>query len=233
MTPITSVIFDVDGVLLNSPHEEAWRAALDGIADPSALTTAIYQSEIAGRSRLDGALHALTALGVPNAAALAGRYAEAKQAILAEMIADHRFTVFADGVMFLAALRGMDLRLAAASSSKNANTMLAMIAMPQGGSLRDAFDVNLCGVKEPHGKPAPDIFLAAADAMGVDPVECLVVEDAPAGIAAGRAGRMRTLGVARHDDGELLRAAGAELVVATLSAVATGALAAGRLELAP
>ncbi len=232
MTPITSVIFDVDGVLLNSPHEEAWRAALEGIADPSRLTTALYQSEIAGRPRMDGAERALVALGVKNAAALAGRYAAAKQAILSEMIADHRFTVFADGVMFLAALRGMELRLAAASSSKNANTMLGMIAMPQGGSLRDAFDANLCGMPEPHGKPAPDIFLAAAAALGADPVECLVVEDAPAGIAAGRAGRMRTLGVARHNDGALLLDAGAELVVGSLCKVATGALGAGRLELA-
>ena len=232
MTPISCVIFDVDGVLLDSPHEEAWREALAGFADPALLTTELYQSEIAGRPRLDGAVRVLSALGVPNPGALAGRLADAKQAILAEMIAQRRFTVFADGVMFLAALRGMGLQLAAASSSKNANTMLGMIGMPQGGSMREAFDSNLCGASIAHGKPAPDIFLAAASALGAEPSRCLVVEDAPAGITAGRAGGMRTLGIARHHDGALLRGAGAEIVVTNLSDVATGALANGRLEIA-
>ena len=98
--------------------------------------------------------------------------------------------------------------------------------------MREAFDSNLCGASIAHGKPAPDIFLAAASALGAEPSRCLVVEDAPAGITAGRAGGMRTLGIARHHDGALLRGAGAEIVVTNLSDVATGALANGRLEIA-
>ena len=47
-----------------------------------------------------------------------------------------------------------------------------------------------------HGKPAPDLFLHAAAAMGFAPADCVVVEDAPAGVAAGRAAGMRVLGYA-------------------------------------
>jgi HAD superfamily hydrolase (TIGR01509 family) len=47
-----------------------------------------------------------------------------------------------------------------------------------------------------HGKPAPDLFLHAASAMGHEPADCVVVEDAPAGVAAGRAAGMRVLGYA-------------------------------------
>jgi len=46
------VIFDVDGVIVDSPHERAWREALQGFADPARLTTALYQAHVAGKPRL-------------------------------------------------------------------------------------------------------------------------------------------------------------------------------------
>ena len=61
------------------------------------------------------------------------------------------------------------------------------------------------------------------------PAHCFVVEDAPAGIEAARAGRMAALGVARLGDAARLRAAGADLVVTSLDEVAIDALADGRL----
>ena len=61
-----------------------------------------------------------------------------------------------------------------------------------------------------HGKPAPDLFLYAAARMGATPERCVVVEDAPAGVQAGRAAGMTVLGYAGHTDAALLRAAGAE-----------------------
>jgi hypothetical protein len=66
---LTAAIFDVDGVLLASPHERAWREALVGLANPARFTTAMYQAHVAGKPRLPGALAALQALGVANAAA--------------------------------------------------------------------------------------------------------------------------------------------------------------------
>jgi len=63
---LTAAIFDVDGVLLASPHEQAWREALIGIAEPARFTTAMYQAHVAGKPRLSGARAALEALGVPG-----------------------------------------------------------------------------------------------------------------------------------------------------------------------
>ena len=72
---LTAAIFDVDGVLLASPHEQAWREALIGIAEPARFTTAMYQAHVAGKPRLSGAHAALEALGVPNAERKAVAYA--------------------------------------------------------------------------------------------------------------------------------------------------------------
>jgi len=80
-----------------------------------------------------------------------------------------------------------------------------------------------------NGKPHPDMFLAAAEELGVAPEGAFVVEDATSGIQAAKAGGMAGLGVARFDDEELLAAAGADIVVTTLDAVDVGALQSGRL----
>ena len=83
---LTAGIFDVDGVLLASPHERAWREALEGFADPKRFTTAMYQSQVAGKPRLSGALAALKALGVPDADGKPCIYAESKQKRLEALI---------------------------------------------------------------------------------------------------------------------------------------------------
>lgn len=227
---IAGVIFDIDGVLVDSPHEPAWRQALAGFADPARLTGEIYQAAIAGRPRLDGARAALRSLGVADADLRAPEYAAAKQAILIAMIEAGKFAVYHDALDFLLAAKEAGSRLAAASSSKNANLMLGRIALPDGGTLLDAFDANLCGVEVANGKPAPDLFLAAAAGLGLSPGRCVVVEDAGVGIQAALAGGMRALGIARHGDRALLDAAGAELVVTSLAEVAVDKLKAGRLE---
>ena len=59
---LRAAIFDVDGVLVASPHEQAWREALAGLADPARFTTAFYQANVAGKPRLDGARSALEQL---------------------------------------------------------------------------------------------------------------------------------------------------------------------------
>src|SRR5580704_19786352 len=76
---LAAVIFDVDGVLVDSPHERAWREALQGITDPARLTTEIYQAHVAGKPRLSGARAVLEQLGVPDAAQRTALYAERKQ----------------------------------------------------------------------------------------------------------------------------------------------------------
>ena len=93
---LTAGIFDVDGVLLASPHERAWREALDGFAEPDRFTTAMYQAFVAGKPRLIGARAALEALGVPDAERQAVPYGERKQKRLEALIQDGSVAAFPD-----------------------------------------------------------------------------------------------------------------------------------------
>ena len=221
---LAAAIFDVDGVLVASPHERAWREALRGFADPARFTTEIYQAHVAGKPRHGGARAALQQLGVPDTLERAAAYAERKQQILEALIAAHDFTVFPYALCFAQALAAKGIPLAVASSSKNANQMMALIPLLPDRTLLDLFAVNVCGRDLSHGKPDPEIFLLAAEELKVAPAACVVVEDAPAGIEAARAGGMMALGIARLGDSALLRAAGADLVVTSLDDVDVDAL---------
>ncbi|HET7879895.1 MAG TPA: HAD-IA family hydrolase [Acetobacteraceae bacterium] len=216
---LAAVIFDVDGVLVASPHERAWREALQGIADPARFTTAVYQAHVAGKPRADGALAALEALGVADAAARVAGYAETKQRILEDLIASGDFTVFPDALRLAQALTASGIPIAVASSSKNANQMMRLIDVGPTRTLLDLFTANVCGRDFSRGKPDPEIFLTAAAELTAAPAHCLVVEDAPAGIKAARAGGMMSLGIARLGDEALLQAAAADLVVTSLDQV--------------
>ena len=226
---LRAAIFDVDGVLLASPHERAWREALDGYADPGAFTTAIYQAKVAGKPRLDGARAALEAMGVPGAVAKAGAYAKVKQARLEELIQAGAVKAFPDALRFVQAVHALGWLMAVASSSKNANAMMKPIRLESGAGLLEVFSANVCGRDLQHGKPDPEIFLLAASQLHVAPEYCFVAEDAPAGIEAAIAGGMTGLGVARLGDQALLREAQADLVVTSLDEVDLAALRAGRL----
>jgi beta-phosphoglucomutase-like phosphatase (HAD superfamily) len=226
---LTAAIFDVDGVLLASPHERAWREALQDFADPNRFTSAMYQAHVAGKPRLSGARAALEALGVPDAGRHAVAYAERKQKRLEELIHAGSVAAFPDALRFVQAVGTLGWRMAVASSSKNANGMMQSIRLDSGQSLLNVFSANVCGRDLRQGKPNPEIFLLAAAELHVAPAQCFVVEDAPAGIEATRAGHMTALGVARHSDAALLRAAGADLVVTGLDEIAVDELADGRL----
>src|SRR6185437_8138711 len=96
--PPAAVIFDVDGVLVASPHERAWREALRGITDPARLTTDMYQAHVAGKPRLSGARAALEHLGIPDASERAAAYAARKQQMVEELIEARDFAVFPDAL---------------------------------------------------------------------------------------------------------------------------------------
>ena len=227
--PLSACIFDVDGVLLASPHERAWREALEGFANPALFTTEIYQAFVAGKPRLDGALAALQALGVKDAPGRAVVYAAHKQCCLETLIAAGSVAAFPDALRFVESVISLGWPIAAASSSKNANAMMKQIRLPSGVSLIDALKANVCGRDLHHGKPDPEIFLLAAADLKLEPNHCLVVEDAPAGVKAALAGGMSALGVARLGDAGLLEAAHADLVVPSLDDVDVEQLANGRL----
>lgn len=226
---LAAAIFDVDGVLVASPHERAWREAVAPYADPAAFTTEFYQAYVAGRPRLDGARSALEHLGVADAAKQAPIYAEEKQALIERLISAGEFEAFDDAVRLATALNAAGVHLALASSSKNAAAMLRQLSLPDGRSLFSIFDADLSGRDIPRGKPDPALFLAAAETLNVPPEDCLVIEDAPAGVQAANAGGMASIGIARLGDEQLLHDAGADLVVTSLDQVDVAAAITGTL----
>jgi beta-phosphoglucomutase-like phosphatase (HAD superfamily) len=171
---------------------------------------------------------------VPDAERRAQEYAERKQQVVRELIANGEFSPFADALRFVLAVSGLGLRVAAASSSKNAGLMLRQIRLDAFGAqgpltLQEAFDADISGRDFAHGKPDPEIFTTAAQELGLAAHTCFVVEDAVAGVQAARAGGMAALAVARGHDAQELAASGADLVVSTLDDVDLGALARGTL----
>jgi beta-phosphoglucomutase-like phosphatase (HAD superfamily) len=244
-------IFDVDGVLVDSPHERAWRDALQRLMQlawtdlagqtgyaPEKFTTEVYQAYVAGKQREAGARAALEHFGIPDPDGTRVReYAEVKQADLVALIERGEFLAFDDALRFLLDLKVAGVNLGAASSSKNANTFLRKVPLAQfaerypflapGSTLLDLFDANVCGRDFARGKPDPEIFLTAAAELGLPPADCFVVEDAQSGVQAAKAGGMACVGVARLGDEALLRAAGADWVVASLDELPAREILAG------
>jgi HAD superfamily hydrolase (TIGR01509 family) len=226
---LSAVIFDVDGVLLASPHEHAWRDALENAADRTRFTTDMYQSQVAGKPRLAGALAGLLALRLSHTAADAEKYAERKQRRLEELIRQGAVSAFPDALRFVRAINRLRWPMAVASSSKNANEMMKRIPLDAFHTLLNVFESNVCGRDLKQGKPNPEIFLLAAEELPMAAASCLVVEDAPAGIEAACAAGMTALGVARLNDAQPLWDAGARLVVTSLDWVSIPELAIGKL----
>jgi beta-phosphoglucomutase len=249
-------IFDVDGVLVDSPHEAAWREALrelmesewsdisgDTTWSAEAFTPDVYQKVMSGKPRMAGARAALEYFEVPDAETRAEAYGERKQTMVIELIEAGEFAAYPDALRFIIAVKDAGLRVAAASSSKNAGLFLREIrldtfaedngitseSLRPGLTLLEYFDADVSGRDFEEGKPHPDMFLAAAEELGIPPEHNFVIEDADAGVQAAKAGNMAALGLARADDEELLAAADADLVVTSLDDVDLAALVDGRL----
>jgi len=249
-------IFDVDGVLVDSPHEKAWREALRELMEtdwsglrrrttwtPDAFTALVYQQHVSGKPRMTGARSALEHFGVPDVDNYVGTYALRKQDMIERLLAAGDFTAYPDALRFIIGAKDAGLIVAAASSSRNAAQFLARVELGEFArvqrisspsvrpdmSLLELFDVDVSGRDFARGKPDPEMFLTAALELGVDPTEAVVVEDAAVGVQAAKAGGMAAIGIARADDADLLASAGADLVVTSLDDVDSPALVRGRL----
>jgi beta-phosphoglucomutase len=252
-------IFDIDGVLVDSPHETAWRESLRELMDdkwrdirertawsPEAFTRLVYETHVSGKPRMSGARAVLEYFDVPDddEESRVAEYADRKQAMVVQLIEAGDFEVYPDALRFIIWAKDVGVRVAAASSSKNANLLLHKIRLDHfareqgipspsvrpGVTLLNLFDVDVSGRDFARGKPFPEMFLAAAAGLGVAPAAAVVLEDAAAGIEAAKAGGMTAIGIARAGDAALLDEAGADVVVTSLDEVDRRALAAGRLE---
>lgn len=251
-----AAIFDVDGVLVDSPHEAAWRDTFAELmasewADirdqttwtPEAFNAQVYQQVLSGKPRMEGAMAALEHFGVPEPETRVDAYATLKQEMVVELIEAGKFSAYDDALRFLLAMKDSGVLVAAASSSRNAGLFLRQIRldefaasegleydwMQDGLTLLESFDVDISGRHFERGKPHPEIFLTAASELGVDPRAAFVIEDAESGVQAAKAGKFAALGLARHDDEALLEDAGADIVVSSLDDVDLSGVAQGRL----
>jgi HAD superfamily hydrolase (TIGR01509 family) len=199
------VIFDMDGVLIDSGahHREAWRALLDELGvvparpDYWRLTIGRPANEAVG-----------LLLGRPLSWAEAMRLADRKH--------DHYRRLACNG---LPAVRGVTAfldevatasipRAVATSASRgDVDRLLGRLG------LRALFDAVVTAEDVRLGKPDPEVYLLAAEGIGVPPGECLVFEDSVVGVQAARRACMRVIGVATAHTGDELRAAGAASVI--------------------
>jgi beta-phosphoglucomutase len=249
-------IFDIDGVVVDSPHERAWRDSLRELMEgdwrairgqtswsPERFTRQVYEQVMSGKPRMSGARAALDYFEVPDADKRVDAFADRKQRMVVELIEAGEFQAYPDALRFLLAVRASGVRVAAASSSKNAKLFLRQIRLDTfaqeqglsydfitpGLSLLAFFDADVSGRDFARGKPDPEIFLTAAAELGTAPDVSFVVEDAVSGIQAAKAGNTAALGVARAGDSEALTKADADLVVTSLDEVDVGRLATGVL----
>ena len=193
MTPAprpAALILDLDGVVTDtaSHHEVAWRSMLEAHGVP--FRAAAYD-RTRGRSRSDSLRELLGEHEVDDAtfeAMLAEKNARYLEALEGLSLRD----VLPGVIDLLLAAEARHWKVAIGSSSRNAAMVLDRIGVT------DLFDAVADGTTgEP--KPAPDIFLAAARMIDVDPSACVVIEDAASGVDAGIAAGMRVIGVGPAD----------------------------------
>ena len=211
---------------------------------PEAFTSRVYEEQMSGKPRLSGARAALAYFHVPDDdGKRLAEFADRKQAMVVRLIEAGDFTAYPDALRFIIAVKDAGIKVAAASSSKNAGLFLRQIRLDSfarehgivsaslrpGLTLLEFFDADVSGRDFAHGKPHPEMFLTAAHELGASAEDSIVMEDASAGVQAAKAGGMAAIGIARANDTELLAAAHADIVVTTLDDVDLTELANGRL----
>lgn len=186
---IEAVIFDLDGVICHTDqyHYQAWKTIADRLSIPFDER---INARMRGVSRLESLEILLEQSGKNFSQEEKERLAEEKnriyQAFLRKMTpADLERKTF----RALNTLREMNLKLAIGSSSRNTALILHRLG------LDGFFDAVADGTQIKHSKPDPEVFLLAASLLGVQPSRALVVEDAPAGIQAAKAGGFLAAGL--------------------------------------
>jgi beta-phosphoglucomutase family hydrolase len=234
---IRACLFDLDGVLTDtaSIHAAAWKEMFDaylaeraGTGDAEVVpfdAVRDYEEFIDGKERFEGVRSFLAsrAIELPEGsrddapeAETVGGLGNRKNALVLAAIHAGRVRVYDGSVRFVEAVRDAGLRRAVVSASANCAEVL------DAAGIADLVEVRVDGVvAEREGlrsKPAPDMFLTAAERLGVHPAESAVFEDALAGVAAGRAGGFGlVVGVDRTGHADALLAHGAGVVVSDLA----------------
>ncbi len=195
-----AVLFDLDGVLLDSerPGLALLAAQLEnaGVAFEAAELRAVC-----GRPR--DVLHEFVAERLVPLGLDADEFVIDYDARKSDLIARGEIRPFPGALALLSGLRRAGRRLALATSTERPRVVVRLA----GTGLLEAFDATVTGDEVVRGKPAPDIFLLAAERVGARPERCWVIEDSQAGVEAARAAGMRVIAVAGTFERSALSAA--------------------------
>jgi beta-phosphoglucomutase family hydrolase len=220
---IRACLFDLDGVLTQTAkvHAAAWKQMFDEYLrsrdDPfREFTQDDYDKYVDGKPRQDGVRSFLESRGIRLPEDEIARLGSAKNELVQRLIREQGVQAYEGSVRYVEAAREAGLRRAVVSSSSNTHDVLQAAGI---GHLFEAIVDGVVAEREGlSGKPAPDTFLAGARALGAEPAQSAVFEDALAGVEAGRAGQFGiVIGVDRVDQAEALREHGADVVVPDLS----------------
>jgi len=182
-----AVLWDMDGTLLDSAeyHWLAWREAL--AAEGFDLTRAQFESTFGQRN--DTILRATFGPDLPLGEV--DRIAGVKEARYRELVKTHGIDALPGVRRCLDRLNAGGWRQAVASAAPRLNVETILDAL----NIADCFDAIVSAEDVQRGKPDPQVFLLAAERLGVSPARCIVLEDAPAGIEGARRAGMRSIGV--------------------------------------
>ena len=189
MAEIRACIFDLDGVIVDtaSHHFVAWQNLAEELGVPF---SAEDNESLKGVSRVDSLEYILKKGGLVLDPATKVQLMDRKNAHYLELAGKTSPSDALPGVEALIhELKALGIKVALGSSSKNAEMILTRLA------LLDAFDTLVDGNHITLSKPDPEVFLMGAKALGLDPAECLVFEDAQSGIDAANAGGFPVIGI--------------------------------------
>lgn len=187
---IQAVIFDLDGVLVTTDelHYRAWKQ----LANEEGITGFTREDNLRQRgvSRMASLEVVLEKSDKTYSAEEKLALAERKNDIYVASLANLDKSAVLDGAFeFIAFLKEKNIKTAVGSASKNTPLILEKTG------LAGLFDAVSCGLDTQKSKPDPEVFLIAADRLGVPYANCLVIEDSDAGIQAAKAGGMLALAV--------------------------------------
>ena len=193
MTTVKACLFDLDGVIVDTAvyHFQAWRR----LANELGFDFTEHQNEqLKGISRMESLELILNWGGVTLTAEEKEAWATKKNQWYLDLVMQMTPKEVLPGVPdFLTALRANGIKIALGSASKNSKLILERIQM------LDYFDAIIDGNNITKGKPDPQVFLMGAEATGAQPSECVVFEDAVAGVQAAKAGGMKAVGIGSAD----------------------------------
>ncbi|HMF44231.1 MAG TPA: Cof-type HAD-IIB family hydrolase [Polyangia bacterium] len=207
-------------------HAAAWKQLFDFYLRRRARETGVpfvpfdavrdYSAHIDGRHPLEGVRSFVVSRGVELPERTLRALIEQQGEVMVDVLARERLETYEGSVRYLRAARDAGLHTAVVTTDRHCGEIL------RSARVGDLFDVVIDGAiaaaQTLAPAPAPDLYLAAARALGVDPEEAIIFEDTPAGVAAGKAGHFGyVVGIDRRGRGDELRSHGADDVVADLA----------------